>query len=92
MTFYEERTIYTDMAERILFGRVKNAVELNKFIDLKLEYRKNKVFGDVNKAIAKGKKQSKKTPKIEFEISWVALYLKDVFKKVRVKNNVLSSL
>lgn len=85
-----EDQVYVDLAERILFGMVKNAVQLNEHIEGKLEYRKNKGFEDVKKAISKGLKQCKKMPKIEYEIDWVALYLKDVFKKVKVKQNANS--
>jgi hypothetical protein len=46
-----------------------------------LQYRKNKGFEDINKAIKKGLKLG--MGKTEREIDCVELYLKDVFKKVR---------
>lgn len=67
------------LAEQILFGVIKNKEQLEERIIGHWQYRKNKNFEDVNKAIKKGLKLG--MGKTEREISGVELYLKDVFKK-----------
>ena len=73
----------TDLAEELLFGVIKNGDDLEKRIAGQWEFRKNKGLADVNQAIKKGLKLG--CGKTEREIDCVALYLKDVFKKVRTK-------
>ncbi|MCY8745065.1 hypothetical protein MOD67_13855 [Bacillus licheniformis] len=67
------------LAEMILFGPIKTKEQLEESIKGYWQYRKNKGFGDVNKAIKKGLKLG--SGKVEREISCVEMYLKDVFKK-----------
>lgn len=67
------------LAEMIMFGGIKNREQLEERIKGHWQYRKNKSFEDVNKAIKKGLKFG--MGKTEREISGVELYLKDVFKK-----------
>lgn len=69
-----------DVAEWVLFGIVKTEKELLERINGHWQYRKNKGFNDVNNAIRKGLKSGR--GRTEWEIDFVALYLKDVFKKV----------
>lgn len=70
-----------DLAELCAFGMIKTREDLEKRLEGQWEYRKGKSFEDVNKAIKKGIKLG--MGKTEREISGIALYLKDVFKKVR---------
>lgn len=69
---------FEHLAERIMFGAIKNKSELDKHIEGKLKYRKNKSFVDVKEAIKKGLWDG--AGKTEFEISCVALYLEKVFQ------------
>ena len=71
--------ILKTLAERLVFGKIKNKEELLKEIDGQWEFRKGKDIADVNKAIRKGRKAG--LGKFEREIEWIELYLGDVFKK-----------
>lgn len=69
------------LAEHIMFGFIRTRAELELQIDGIFEYRKGKSFEDVKDALRKGFKAG--SGKIEHEIEWVTLYLKDVFKKAK---------
>ena len=75
--------VYTDLAEAVLFGSIKNYTDfLNYANKLDLEMRKNKSFKDVEDAVRKAKDPKRGHCKVEFEISMLAVYLKtDVVKK-----------
>lgn len=73
----------TNIAESLLFGNIRTSKELDNVIEFQWQYRKNKNFTDVKKAIDKGLKMGR--GKTEHEIDWVALYLNDVFKTVKTK-------
>lgn len=71
------------LAEDLMFGSIKTKEQLDEKIKDQWQYRKNKNISDVNKAIKLGLKLG--CGKTEREIDGVALYLNDVFKKVRKK-------
>lgn len=74
-------TTFEDLAEQIMFGIIRTRTELEYRIDGVWEYRKGMGFEDVKHALRKGMKMGQ--GKVEREVELVALYLKDVFKKVR---------
>lgn len=69
------------LAEALMFGGIKNKEQLETRIAGHWQYRKNKDFDDVNKAMRMGLKLG--AGKTENEIDGIELYLRDVFKKVR---------
>ena len=70
-----------NLAELIMFGNIKTKIELEQKIIGKWEFKKNKTIEDINKAVKLGLNAG--NGKTENEISCVAFYLKDVFKKVK---------
>ena len=70
-----------DLAAKLLIGSNKKKKELEQHIKDQWQYRKNKDIRDVQSAIRKGLKNG--NYKTEQEIGFIALYLNDVFKKVR---------
>jgi len=69
---------FKKLSEKILFSGITG-----KYIAAYgLQYRKNKSFLDIKKAVEKTTKNGY-GGKIEYEISFLELYLKDVFKKNR---------
>lgn len=68
-----------EMAERILLNHA------NQDTFHGWEFRKGKTTEDINKAVKKGLSPKNSFGKFEFEVNMVAVYLKDVLKKKRVK-------
>lgn len=68
---------YEKLAQDLLFGKV-NATQLIPVYGL--TFRKNKTVDDIRHAIEKAKKNGR--TKVEFEISMLEVYLKDVLKGV----------
>jgi len=80
------KTINTDLklktlAERIMFGVIKNRLDLEEKIKDQWEYKKDKSFADVNIAVAKGIEMGH--GKTERKIECVEMFLEGVFKKVK---------
>lgn len=72
-----------DVGAMIYFGKIKTGDQLRKVIAGQWEFRKDKNIDDINKALMKGVRMGK--GKSERELDCIALYLKDVLKKVRGK-------
>lgn len=75
-----------DLATDLLFGKLKTSNDLEERIEGQWQYRKGKDIEDVKSAIKKGLKLG--SGKTEREIDGVALYLNDVFKKVRSSQQI----
>ena len=69
------------VAEYIMFGAIKNHLDLEEKIKGQWEYKENKGFSDVNIAVEKGAKMGR--GKTEREIECVEMYLETVFKRVK---------
>ncbi|MED2737360.1 hypothetical protein [Bacillus toyonensis] len=74
-----------ELAEEILFASIRTEKQLLNRIDGQWQYRKNKGIEDVMKAIDKGQKNG--LGRTRFQVRAVALYLKSVFKEIKVKRN-----
>lgn len=70
-----------DIAEGIMFGGKVTEDRILKY----WEYRKGKTIEDLKKAIQKGVKAG--NYKVEREVEWIEVYLKDVLKKRRDTTN-----
>lgn len=72
-----------ELAEEILFATIRTEKQLLNRIEGQWQYRTNKGIDDVMKAIDKGQKNG--LGRTKFQIRAVALYLKSVFKEIKVK-------
>jgi len=72
------------LTEHILFGTIKNRLDLEEKINGQWEYKKDKTFADIKIAVAKGIEMGHgKTERIEC----VEMCLETVFKKVKATVN-----
>lgn len=70
-------SVYEDLANALFFGKDNTLESIKSRFGLVL--RKNKTISDINNALIKAKKNG--LGKVEFEVSMLEIYLKDVLKK-----------
>lgn len=69
---------YEMLAEQIMFSGNINNTLIDFMEKHQLQFRKGKCTADINSAIVKARKNG--IGKVEFELSMLAVYLKDIFK------------
>ena len=69
-----------DIAERVMTVGIKESEILESW-----DYRKGKSIEDIKHAVKKSRNPKNGMYKIEYEIDFLELYLKDILKRKRIK-------